>query len=159
MHCFSNCKLYPGWNVFEFDQGLYCCRLDGSLKHTKFPLKLNTPFKTHPHGVKMAANNQPTMLCSLHRHKRGIWQRINQSHCLICFVWYATQTSWNIFHYVNMQGEKMYPNLLHVTREFYSLKVIRWNLYALFSHAKKSYTANQNSVHCCFTCGSITNQR
>ena len=36
--------------------------------------------------------------------------------------------------------------LLHVRREFYSIKLICRNLYALFSHVKKGYTANQNGV-------------
>ena len=36
--------------------------------------------------------------------------------------------------------------LLHITREFYSIKLICRNLYALFSHVKKAYTANQNGV-------------
>ena len=36
--------------------------------------------------------------------------------------------------------------LLHVTREFHSVKLICRNLYAIFSHVKKAYTANQNSV-------------
>ena len=36
--------------------------------------------------------------------------------------------------------------LLHITREFYSIKLICTNLYALFSHVKKAYTANQNCV-------------
>ena len=36
--------------------------------------------------------------------------------------------------------------LLHVTREFHSVKLICRNLYAIFSHVKKAYTANQNGV-------------
>ena len=36
--------------------------------------------------------------------------------------------------------------LLHVTREFHSLKLICRNLYAIFSHVKKAYTASQNGV-------------
>ena len=36
--------------------------------------------------------------------------------------------------------------LLHITREFYSIKLICTNLYALFSHVRKAYTANQNCV-------------
>ena len=39
-----------------------------------------------------------------------------------------------------------YFTLLHITREFYSIKLICTNLYALFSHVKKAYTANQNCV-------------
>ena len=39
-----------------------------------------------------------------------------------------------------------YFSLLHITREFYSVKLIRRNLYALFSHVKKAYKANQNGV-------------
>ena len=53
----------------------------------------------------------------------------------------------------------MYWNLLHVTREFYSIKLICRNLYAIFSHVKKAYTANQNGVQLFFTRGHITNQR
>ena len=34
--------------------------------------------------------------------------------------------------------------LYYTTREFYSIKLICTNLYALFSHVKKAYTANQN---------------
>ena len=37
-------------------------------------------------------------------------------------------------------------NLLHITRELYSIKLICTNLYTLFSHVKKAYTANQNGV-------------
>ena len=33
-----------------------------------------------------------------------------------------------------------------MTREFYSIKLICTNLYALFLHVKKAYTANQNGV-------------
>ena len=40
----------------------------------------------------------------------------------------------------------MYIYLLHVTREFHSVKLICRNLYAIFSHVKKAYTANQNGV-------------
>ena len=40
----------------------------------------------------------------------------------------------------------MYIILLHVTREFHSVKLICRNLYAIFSHVKKAYTANQNGV-------------
>ena len=39
-----------------------------------------------------------------------------------------------------------YPSLLHVTREFHSVKLICRNLYAIFLHVKKAYTANQNGV-------------
>ena len=39
-----------------------------------------------------------------------------------------------------------YKYLLHITREFYSIKLICTNLYALFSHLKKAYTTNQNCV-------------
>ena len=35
---------------------------------------------------------------------------------------------------------------LHITREFYSIKLICTNLHALFSYVKKAYTANQNCV-------------
>ena len=35
---------------------------------------------------------------------------------------------------------------LHVTREFHSIKLICRNLYAIFSHVKKAYTANENGV-------------
>ena len=38
------------------------------------------------------------------------------------------------------------PHLLHVTQEFHSIKLICRNLYAIFSHVKKAYTANQNGV-------------
>ena len=37
-------------------------------------------------------------------------------------------------------------NLLHVTREFHNVKLIFRNLYAIFLHVKKAYTANQNGV-------------
>ena len=40
----------------------------------------------------------------------------------------------------------IYSILLHITREFYSINLICTNLYALFSHVKKAYTANQNCV-------------
>ena len=53
----------------------------------------------------------------------------------------------------------MYVYLLHVTREFYSIKLICRNLHAIFSHVKKAYTANQNGVQLFFTYGHITNQR
>ena len=33
-----------------------------------------------------------------------------------------------------------------MTREFYSIKLICTNLYALYLHVKKAYTANQNGV-------------
>ena len=36
--------------------------------------------------------------------------------------------------------------LLHIAWEFYSIKLICTNLYALFSHVEKAYTANQNGV-------------
>ena len=36
--------------------------------------------------------------------------------------------------------------LLHVTREFHPVKLICRTLYAIFSHVKKAYTANQNGV-------------
>ena len=36
--------------------------------------------------------------------------------------------------------------LIHVTREFHSVKLICRNLYAIFSQGKKAYTANQNGV-------------
>ena len=36
--------------------------------------------------------------------------------------------------------------LLHVKQEFHSVKLICRNLYAIFSHVKKAYTANQNDV-------------
>ena len=39
-----------------------------------------------------------------------------------------------------------YKTFLHVTREFHSINPICRNLYALFSHVKKAYTANQNGV-------------
>ena len=41
---------------------------------------------------------------------------------------------------------KPYLSLLHITREFYSIKLICTNLYAVFSHVRKAYTANQNCV-------------
>ena len=44
-------------------------------------------------------------------------------------------------------------------REFYSIKLICRNLYAILSHVKKAYTANQNGVQLFFTSGRITNQR
>ena len=47
--------------------------------------------------------------------------------------------------HIRAQGGS-YRNLLHVTREFYSIKLICRNLYAIFSHVKKAYTANQNGV-------------
>ena len=40
----------------------------------------------------------------------------------------------------------VYTYLLHVTQEFHSIKLICRNLYAIFSHVKKAYTANQNGV-------------
>ena len=40
----------------------------------------------------------------------------------------------------------LYTNLLHVTREFHSVKLICRTLYAIFSHVKKAYTASQNGV-------------
>ena len=52
-----------------------------------------------------------------------------------------------------------YVLLLHVTREFYSIRLICRNLYPIFSHVKKAYTANQNGVQLLFTCERITNQR
>ena len=36
--------------------------------------------------------------------------------------------------------------LLHVTQEFHFINLIWSNLYAIFSHVKKAYTANQNGV-------------
>ena len=42
--------------------------------------------------------------------------------------------------------------LLHITREFYSIKLICTNLYALFSRVKKAYTANQNGVQLFHVC-------
>ena len=36
--------------------------------------------------------------------------------------------------------------LLHVSREFCLVKLICRNLYALFPHVRKAYTANQNGV-------------
>ena len=39
-----------------------------------------------------------------------------------------------------------YIILLHITREFYTVKLICRNLYASFSHVKNTYTANQNGV-------------
>ena len=50
-------------------------------------------------------------------------------------------------------------NLSRVTREFYSIRLICRNLYAIFSHVKKAYRANQNGVQLFFSCGRITNQR
>ena len=37
--------------------------------------------------------------------------------------------------------------MLHVLRDFYSVKLISTDLYALFSNARKAYTANQNGLH------------
>ena len=37
-------------------------------------------------------------------------------------------------------------SLLHITWEFYSIKLICTNLFALFLHVKKDFTANQNGV-------------
>ena len=39
-----------------------------------------------------------------------------------------------------------YGDLLHVTREFHSIKLISRILYALFLRVEKAYTANQNGV-------------
>jgi len=39
-----------------------------------------------------------------------------------------------------------YRCLLDLTREFHSVKLICRTLYAIFSHVKKAYTANQNGV-------------
>ena len=36
--------------------------------------------------------------------------------------------------------------LIHVTGEFFSIKLICRNLYALFSHVRKADTANQNGI-------------
>ena len=36
--------------------------------------------------------------------------------------------------------------ILHITRDFHSVKLICRNLSAIFSHVKKAYTANQNGV-------------
>ena len=41
---------------------------------------------------------------------------------------------------------KAQVTLLHIAREFYSIKLICTNLYTLFSRVKKAYTANQNGV-------------
>ena len=46
----------------------------------------------------------------------------------------------------NGADKAKYMTLLHITREFYSIKLICTYLYALFSHVKKAYTANQNCV-------------
>ena len=54
---------------------------------------------------------------------------------------------------------KLCTFLLHATREFYSIKLSSSNLYAIFSHLKKAYSANQNGVQLFFTCGRISNQR
>ena len=43
-------------------------------------------------------------------------------------------------------GTVTYRLLSHITREFYSIKPIRRNLYGLFSHMKKAYIANRNDV-------------
>ena len=47
--------------------------------------------------------------------------------------------------FTNPSLVKMFA-LLHVSREFYSVKLICRNLYALFSHVRKADTANQNGV-------------
>ena len=52
---------------------------------------------------------------------------------------------------ISVSVEESYLYLLHATREFYSIKLI----YAILSHVKKGYIANQLF----FTCGRITNQR
>ena len=51
-----------------------------------------------------------------------------------------------MFGFTTLPDRITYPCLLHITREFYSIKLICRNLYALFSHMKKAYTANQNGV-------------
>ena len=45
---------------------------------------------------------------------------------------------------------KVYRYLIHVSREFYFVKLVCRNLYALFSHVRKAYTANQTTVYSCF---------
>ena len=52
-----------------------------------------------------------------------------------------------------------YRFLLHVTREFHSIKLICRNLYAKFSHVKKSLYSHSEWRTAVFTCGSITNKR
>ena len=48
--------------------------------------------------------------------------------------------------------------LLHITRDFYSIKLICRNLYALFSQVKKHIQPIRMACSC-FTCGSLTNRR
>ena len=57
---------------------------------------------------------------------------------------FGTNISWIKSRTPHFLWRKLY--LLHTTREFYSIKLICRNLYALFSHVKKAYTANQNGV-------------
>ena len=51
-----------------------------------------------------------------------------------------------IYIYIYIYLYIQYIYLLHVTLEFHSVKLICRNLYAIFSHVKKAYTANQNGV-------------
>ena len=48
--------------------------------------------------------------------------------------------------------------LLHITREFYSIKLICTNLYGLFSHVKKPIQPIR-MAYSYFACGSFTNQQ
>ena len=79
-------------------------------------------------------------------------ERINISDPMFCDM-ITTRKAKCVLYYnaktlpVSIIGMYMLTScLLHVTREFNSVKLICRNLYAIFSHVKKAYTANQNGV-------------
>ena len=64
---------------------------------------------------------------------------------------YLSHVTWTAVCYETFRKIKeiaaaTYTCLLHVAREFHSIKLICRNLYAIFSHVKEAYTANQNGV-------------
>ena len=74
-----------------------------------------------------------------------IWRK-NVFACLLLASWQSEIDRKNrIISYI-VGHASTYSFLLHVTREFHSVKLICRNLYAIFSHVKKTYTANQNGV-------------
>ena len=94
----------------------------------------------------------------------GVYNFTSHNHVYILSCKHASQPirtrvlSWLLYMYIYI-FIYLFIYLLHVTREFYSTKLICRNLYAIFSHVKKAYTANQNGIQLFFTCGHITNQR
>ena len=96
---------------------------------------------------KWTGVNSVSPLTRLRIGSKSFWEYTASFSWLFCKHKHSVCLQYNkIAVVMGLFINRTYMYLLHVTREFHSVKLICRNLYAIFSHVKKAYTANQNGV-------------